>query len=59
MSSQYDHKFINHLILLFVGAAIPIGILSFMNGSINWVGVLVIAVVVVGLLIYRGQLNKN
>lgn len=59
MPSQYDHKFINHSILLFVGAAIPIGILGFMNGAINLTGIVAIVVVVVGLLIYRGRLNKK
>ena len=59
MPAPNNAQFINHMILLFIGAAIPISILSFINGSINWIGLIVIAVVIIGLLIYRGQLNKK
>jgi hypothetical protein len=59
MSAQNNTQFINHLILLFICAAIPIGLLGFMNGAINWTGIVVIAVVIAALLVYRGRLNTK
>ncbi len=62
MSTQNNDnsaKFTNHLILLFTGSLIAIGILSFINGLINWTGIAVIAVVIAVLLVYRGQANRK
>lgn len=52
-------KFINNEILLFIGGIIAIAALGFINGSINWTGILVVLVVVAVLLAYRSRSNRK
>ena len=62
MSTQNNDnttKFINNTILLFVGGIIAIAALGFINGSINWTGIVIVLVVIAALLIYRGRSNKK
>lgn len=62
MSTQNNDnttKFINNTILLFVGGIIAIAVLGFINGSINWTGIVVVLVVIAALLAYRGRSNKK
>jgi membrane protein implicated in regulation of membrane protease activity len=50
-------KFINNAILLFIGGIIAIAALGFINGLINWTGIVVLLVVIAVLLAYRGRSN--
>ena len=62
MSTQNNDnttKFINNMILLFVGGIIAIAALGFINGLINWTGIVVVLVVIAALLAYRGRSNKK
>ncbi|HEX8195440.1 MAG TPA: hypothetical protein VF571_04455 [Pyrinomonadaceae bacterium] len=52
-------KFINNMILLFIGGIIAITVLGFINGSINWTGIVVVLVVIAALLTYRGRSNRK
>jgi membrane protein implicated in regulation of membrane protease activity len=52
-------KFINNMILLFIGGIIAIAVLGFINGGINWTGIVVVLVVIAALLAYRGRSNKK
>ena len=52
-------KFINNTILLFIGGIIAIAALGFINGAMNWTGIVVVLVVIAALLIYRGRSNKK
>jgi membrane protein implicated in regulation of membrane protease activity len=52
-------KFINNMILLFIGGIIAIAALGFINGLINWTGIVVVLVVIAALLAYRGRSNKK
>jgi hypothetical protein len=62
MSTQNNDntaKFINSMILLFVGGIVAIAVLGFVNGAINWTGVVIMIVFIGLLLAYRGRVNKN
>lgn len=62
MSTQNNDntaKFINNTILLFIGGILAIAVLGFINGAINWTGIVVVLVVIAALLIYRGRSNKK
>ncbi|HEX8567850.1 MAG TPA: hypothetical protein VF648_19575 [Pyrinomonadaceae bacterium] len=62
MSTQNNDnttKFINNTILLFVGGIIAIAALGFINGLINWTGIVVVLVIIALLLVYRGRSNRK
>jgi membrane protein implicated in regulation of membrane protease activity len=62
MSTQNNDnttKFINNMILLFIGGIIAIAVLGFINGSINWTGIVVVLVVITALLAYSGRSNQK
>ena len=52
-------KFINNAILLFIGGIIAIALLGFINGLINWTGIVVVLVIIALLLVYRGRSNRK
>ena len=52
-------KFINNAIMLFIGGIIAIAALGFINGLINWTGIVVVLVIIALLLTYRGRSNRK
>jgi hypothetical protein len=52
-------KFINNAIMLFIGGIIAIAALGFINGLINWAGIVVVLVIIALLLVYRGRSNRK
>ncbi|HEX8396495.1 MAG TPA: hypothetical protein VF644_03670 [Pyrinomonadaceae bacterium] len=58
-NGDYTAKFVNNAILLFIGGIIAIAALGFINGLINWTGIVAVLIIIALLIVYRGRSNRK